>query len=632
MPVKPVSAPRAIALGALAGALGGLALCELELALTLGIDRVAPRLMLGPAWPALLAVYAAMGAASGTAAAIVLWAARGPLKLARAFERPGALFARLWIAAIPLFALFVWLNDEVLHPAANRAVFGLDVLLLLLAAVLVVALLRSGWASRPRTLALLALAPLAIAAITIGAALLGDHEGRGGGAPRAKAERPANVIVFTIDTLRAGQLGCYGYPRPTSPTLDALARGGVRFAEARTASTQTDPSHATMFTGLYPPRHGVARNGLRFRDEQVTLAERFRAAGYRTFGAVSAQHLSEYFGFGQGFEVFSNNSPLDRFYMYGRSKHSFFSIPILLRSDAIAGLIGRPLQPNYRRADGATGDLLAWLAGVRDDEPFFAWAHYFDPHSPYEPLPAFKARFDALPVTIPPGLEGVDGIRRRLNLYDGEVAYVDAQIKRVVDALARRGLTRRTLIVVTSDHGESLGEHGKRGHDGKSYEELLRVPLILSMPGTLPAGFTAETSASLADLTPTLLAFVGLPQPGGIDGRVLPLPVPALAAVRVPARTILARSETWADEIHLGAVRESQKLMETREVKTGRVANAPELYDLARDPLETKDLSRQSGARVRALSVALAPLLARGGSAAVDGETRRLLRSLGYIQ
>ena len=622
-----------IVAGVVTGAIAGLLLCEVELALTLAFHNVDAVRLLGPAWPFLLAIYSAAGAAAGLLAALALWPLRRAFRLEAALSQPTAFFARFWILSLGFFIFFVWVNNEVLHPAMNPAVLWLDAVVLLIAGAVGLKFIGRFRSPSPRFARAIAAVPILLALASLSPIALSRREVQRSILPRTTAERAVNVIVVTIDTLRASQLGCYGYPRPTSPVMDKLAGEGIRMSAAWTGSTQTDPSHASIFTGLYPPHHGVTRNGFDLPDANVTLAERLTAAGYETFAAVSASHLSSHFGYGQGFQTFRNCSRLDRFFPYSRSKHSFFSIPIVLRSDAVSMLLGKPLVSSVRPADGATHDFLQWLDGHDPSKPFLAWIHYFDPHAPYEPPPGYAERFASLPQAIPPGAARSAGVQDRFNQYDGEVAYADSQLGRIIEAIDRRGLKERTLILVTSDHGESLGEHHTRGHDGMPYDEIMRVPLMVRLPGTLPAGITMDTPASLLDVTPTILAFLGLPGPKGFDGRALPLPTPSMSHVTSPPRAIYAYSETWADRLQLGMVRDQFKLVESRVLSTGGVNSPAELYDLRHDPFELSNLAASEPDRAAGMGRTMSSVLkAAPRRGKLDDQTYRLLRSLGYIQ
>ncbi len=622
-----------LAAGALWGAVAGLSLCALELLLTFTIDLPTLDMLLGPAWPWLLGLYAAFGLVAGVVAALVLSLLARPLGIAAALAEPHGAFAKLVLLVVPFYVLFVYLNDEILHPNMNPPVLILDALVLIAAGYGLVRWLRvsAGRSSRLARGALIAVAALALLTALPPLISGGVEKPRGGVA--ATAEHPFNVLFVTIDTLRAGQLGCYGYPRPTSPVIDRLAAEGVRLADARTVSTQTDPSHATMLTGLFPTSHGLVRNGWQLPARNVTLAEALRAAHYRTFAAVSVQHLSSHFGFDQGFERFRNVSPFDRFHLYGRSNHSFFSIPILLRSDLIAEIIGRPLVRNYRRASHATDDFLDWFEAYDGKSPFFAWVHYFDPHAPYEPPDGWLGPMEAHPPALADVFTWDEGAVRRFDRYDAEVAYADSQLGRMVEAIEARGLGEKTLIVVTADHGELLGERGARGHNGTAYEEVLHVPWVMRLPGYLPSGAVMEWPASLVDVTPTLLAFLGVPAPGALEGAVLPLPVPGLAERKLPDRAILARTETWDEELHLAAIEGDFKSIESRLVPSGDILAAPALFDLGTDPYELHDLALAEPGRLARLREALQPMLVTvEGQGPVDEQTKGVLRALGYVQ
>jgi arylsulfatase A-like enzyme len=240
--------------------------------------------------------------------------------------------------------------------------------------------------------------------------------------------RPS-VLLVTIDTLRADHVGVYGAVQAETPRLDALAAAGTRFENAIASTPLTLPSHASLLTGLDPPRHGVRHNGVYRLDGEIeTLAERFRAAGYATGAVTGAVVLARRYGLDQGFQSYDD----------GTSS----------RRSGAGGFL-------ERRAAEVTERALAWLAQAT--RPFFLWVHYYDPHHDYRPPQPFAERFSASP-------------------YDGEIAYVDTQLGRLLDGLEPGGSHRETLILVTSDHGESLGEHGESTHAYTLYDAVLRVP------------------------------------------------------------------------------------------------------------------------------------------------------------
>ena len=274
-----------------------------------------------------------------------------------------------------------------------------------------------------------------------------------GASPRPPGKEPeqrpkrTSVVLITLDTTRADRLGCYGRKDASTPNLDRLAAEGVRVEEAWTPVPITLPSHLTIMTGCYPTTHGVRDNGQSKYNHRIpTLADRFKAAGYTTGAVVSASVLDSAYGINAGFGIYDDR-------MAGRAE---------------------------RRADETTDRALTILATL--DRPFFLWVHYFDPHWPYEPPAPFAAKFAGDP-------------------YQGEIAFVDAQIGRLLAGLEQR--KDNPLIVVAGDHGESLLEHGERTHGIFTYRSTLRVPLIFSGPG-IAKGRLGRVFASLLDIAPTL--------------------------------------------------------------------------------------------------------------------------------
>ncbi len=305
---------------------------------------------------------------------------------------------------------------------------------------------------------------------------------------------PWNLILLTLDTLRADHLGCYGYFRETSPAIDRLAGESAVFDNAIIPSPFTAPSHATMLTGLYPAGHGVLTNGYRLVSANRSLAEVLRDSGYRTAGFVAARRvLGRRFGFGQGFEVFEEG------------------------------------EADQRRAAEVNREVTAWLETLGDGERFFAWIHYYDIHCDYQaPEPWFELFCPGYGGDIDPhgkcgksyynsaelDDEDLDYVR---SLYDGEIRYVDEQISGLLDRLAETGLLHRTIIVITSDHGESLGERGLVGHNLCLYDYEIRVPLIIRHPGLAAAPSRIGNLVSTASLMPSLLELLGIAHHGDLD-------------------------------------------------------------------------------------------------------------------
>ena len=283
---------------------------------------------------------------------------------------------------------------------------------------------------------------------------------------RAQTPKP-NVLLVTIDTVRADHVGAYGYTKPTTPTLDRLAREGVRFADATSQAPLTGPAHAAILTGSYPGRFGVRDNAaMPLPDSATTVAELFKAAGYRTGAFIGAFIVDRQYGFGQGFDEF--DSKFERF-------------------TSAAKLQAR------RPAAAVVDDALKWLS-TRSSAPFFAWVHLYDAHAPYDAPAAFRTRFPATP-------------------YDGALAYVDASVGRLIDALQQSGQLEQTIVCVVADHGEGLGEHGESEHGFFLYDATLHVPWILRLPQRRYAGAVVSEQVRAIDVTPTLAALGGLAKP-----------------------------------------------------------------------------------------------------------------------
>ena len=392
------------------------------------------------------------------------------------------------------------------------------------------------------------------------------------------APRP-NVLLVTIDTVRADHLGAYGDRDAETPNLDRLAASGARFDEAVSAVPLTLPSHATILSGVLPPHHGLRNNGAgRFPAARETLATHLAANGWRTGAFVGSYVLDHRFGLARGFETYDDAIPRDP------------SAPGALEAE----------RPGREVVDHA----LAWLA-ASDPRPFFAWVHLYDAHAPYDPPEPFRSR-------------------HRDHLYDGEVASVDFQVGRLLDWLEKSGRAQNTIVAVAADHGEALGEHGELTHGFLLYEPTLRVPFILRAPGM--ARRTVETPVSLADLAPTVAGLAGEPlAAAGLDGRDLS---GALRAGTEPASADLYSESEYPRVFGWSGLsalrRKNLKYIE---------APKPELYDLARDPKESVNLVTRSAPRV---DLAARIALFRRDTVvpekpAGDAESVAKLASLGYV-
>jgi choline-sulfatase len=415
-----------------------------------------------------------------------------------------------------------------------------------------------------------------------------------------------NVLLVTIDTLRADALGTYGSNTGASPHLDGLARRGVLFEQAHASAPNTLPSHSSILTGLQPYHHRVRENGVnQLAESNVTLAERLRDAGYATGAEVADVVLARSTGIGQGFTQFRDiESPGVELQQLRVTRGGSLDDPSAARDRVDA----KTVDLHTRGAADITRAGIAFLREHRAG-PFFLWLHYFDPHWPYAPPAPFAARF------------GDDR-------YAGEVAYADESFAGVIEELERMGLDESTLVVVTGDHGEGLGDHGESRHSYLVYQSTVHVPLMFLGPG-VPSGRRVSAPVQSVDIAPTVLAWAGLEPTPGADGVSL---LPAFEGGELPGRLVYGESvslQRLVDVSPLRFVRDGRwKLIHKPN---------PELYDLDADPAEVQNLARDDDARVQQLRERLAALLADRreapdqGHAELDADTRRQLESLGYV-
>lgn len=422
---------------------------------------------------------------------------------------------------------------------------------------------------RPATLALI-----------VATALVGACD-RSNATRVAKPGDGPNVLLITLDTTRADRLGCYGHAEAITPALDELAASGVRLDQAFCAAPLTLPSHTSLLTGTYPPTHGVHINGsARLPDDLPTLAEVFKDRGYRTGAFLSSWVLNADFGLRRGFDHYD---------------------------DRLANDQGPALAAQERSADRTCDAALAWL-DQEPQRPFFAWVHFFDPHAPYAPPPAF--------------------LQMAADPYDGEIAFMDTQVARLVEWLDAHGCRAQTLIVAAADHGEALGEHKETVHGLFLYDVTLRVPLIFSMPGRLPAGKVVPSVARLVDVAPTILDLLGSPPLAQAQGQSLC----AVLETGNPAE-LPAYGETEYPLISFGWAR-------LRSYTTERwkyiAAPRPELYDRSADPGEEQnviaehtDVASRLKNELEGMVTAMPTRTAE--TVALDEQGLRALQSLGYV-
>ena len=389
-----------------------------------------------------------------------------------------------------------------------------------------------------------------------------------------------SVLLITIDTLRADALGCYGRRAADTAWIDRLAASGVRFERAHAHNVVTLPSHANILSGQYPFRHGVRDNsGFRFPPGTPTLATLLKAQGWRTAAFVSAFPLDSRFGLDAGFEVYDDR-------LGGAETRTGFQVP-------------------ERRGTATVAAALQWLADHRTERTF-CFVHLYEPHFPYDPPEPFASRFRGEP-------------------YHGEVAAADAALEPLLRPLLEAGDRGRTLVVLTGDHGEALGDHAEQTHGVFAYEATLRVPLILYAPRIVPPA-VVRTPVRHVDVLPTVLDLVGVAPPADLPGRSL---APSMAGRSLPSPTLYfealsaSLNQGWAPL--RGVTRDGLKYVDLP---------IPELYDLAADPGESRNLAASRPADFERLRGLLADM--RKGERAVTREAEEAsaverLRALGYV-
>jgi len=405
--------------------------------------------------------------------------------------------------------------------------------------------------------------------------------------PRGVVRDRLNLVVVTLDTTRADRIGAYGSRDVETPTIDRLAAEGAVFEQAVSVAPLTLPAHSSIFTGKFPPEHGVRDNGGFFLGpDQLTLAEILKGRGYRTGGFVAAYVLAGKWGINQGFDTY-----FDDFDLSG------------MRAVSLAAI--------QRPANEVLDKALPWIE-QSTGAPFFAWIHLYDPHAPYRPPEPFATKYKGHP-------------------YNGEIAFADSQIARLVSTLQSRGLYDRTVIVVMGDHGESLGDHGESAHGFFVYNSVTHVPLVIRTPfsGT-PHRRIADPVRSI-DIMPTVLDLLGTGAPSGISGISL---VPLLTGAKSEL-ALDAYSEAMYPLHHYG-------WSDLHALRSGRYkvidAPRPELYDIDRDPNETtnlfaerKTLGDRMIAQLRTLEGGFKHVAASMPAADVDPEARERLAALGYV-
>ena len=412
---------------------------------------------------------------------------------------------------------------------------------------------------------------------------------------RTEQDRPANVILITMDTTRADALGTYGQKLPTSPNIDRLAERGVLFEQAAASNPETLPSHSTIFTGKWPYMHGVRSNaGYVLSERNLTLAEVLKERGYATGAEVAAPVLRRETQVTQGFDHYRGaESPGVELKVIRFTKGETPEVTRMIRLGSDITARGIDFLREHR------------------DEPFFLWLHYFDAHNPNAAPP----RFNELIPTSP---------------YHAEVAGADFQIGLLLRELAQLGLRDRTLVVLTADHGEGLMEHGEPSHSFFVYETTMRVPLVFAGLPELPQGLRIPSLVRTADVAPTILDLLQLPPLDGVQGVSL---VPLIKGLKKDLElTSYGEATRFTATFGLPAIR---YLREGRWKYIHKVN--PELYDVIADPGELTNLADREPERVEKMRARLEALLAAApapaddAQAALDSETAMQLMALGYV-
>ncbi len=441
--------------------------------------------------------------------------------------------------------------------------------------------------------------------------------------PRRK-QRP-NIVLYLVDTLRADHLGCYGYPRPTSPNIDAFATEATLFTSMFAQSSWTRTSIASLFTGLDPLRHGTIDRTAALSDSVAVLPEILRSKGYETAGVITNGNISPGFGFHRGFdsyEVLAEKSDTDEF---------------------------------HQLSDRVNDVAFSWLEGRSQDRPFFLYLHTTDPHGPYVPRSPYRERF--APSVRDTGIGKIDmlrAIKRKgavtpsglaqdfADLYDAEIAFNDAEYGRLIRHLKKLGLYESTLIVFISDHGEEFLDHGFWEHGNSLFNEQLHVPFILKLPQGLGKGVRVSANVAQIDILPTILEFLGDPLPPSLQGWSL-LPLIASAETAAPRPPAFAHLNIDSLELE-SVVLDHRKLIHDFKPVTGAtrddrklLASDLRLYDLSNDWGERTDLTEQQPIWTGYLYTLLKYRRELGTARAsplegeIDEDLRQRLEALGYL-
>jgi len=468
--------------------------------------------------------------------------------------------------------------------------------------------------------------------------------------PNSPREDTPNIILITLDTVRADHLSCYGYHKQTTPHLDAFAQESAVFKNAYAPSPWTLPSHASIFTGMYSAGHGADKDWdilhsnwpRKLETHHVTLAEILAEQGYQTAGIIASHVIHSSTGLAQGFarydeELISVLYELEHFSLYKLIGRWVFL-------DEIAGRWG---ICGYRRSHQVNARVFSWLE-QHNQSPFFLFIHYFDPHLPYIPPERYYRLFREDETVR--GIQSEGNKRELVAKYDGELAYLDHNLGKFFTRLKECNLYDNSMIIITSDHGEFFGEHDMWIHGYEIYEEVLRVPLIIKYPVSFPQHGAYEQRVSLVDIMPTLLHFLGLPLPHGCQGTDL-----FKERSRVMAEVYRSKyteiydlfidryvkDERFRKEGRLARQLKALYLDNYKYIKEypAELQGRDELYDIENDPQELYNVIETMPERAKEMEMLLTEWLkvdehhgAQPQPAILDKATEEGLRSLGYLQ
>ena len=439
-----------------------------------------------------------------------------------------------------------------------------------------------------------------------------------------ESHQETNVILILIDTLRADHLSCYGYERSTSPNIDRMAEEGVLFENPVAPSSWTKPSTASLFTSLYPSMHGVIYGNSVLPRALTTLAEVLKEAGYLTAGFVANPQIKAIFDFDQGFDFYDDTIVEDKIYH------------VLFRGNDLEKKIIRRLfklkweWTDNNNAEMITRKIIPWLKENKDSR-FFLYLHYIDPHEPYSPPDPFHDKYsnDEFKMTEN---------QKNIALYDAEIAYTDENIGVLLQTLEQLNIANRTLVVLTSDHGEEFLEHGGTGHGQSLYEEQIRVPLIMRYPHVLPASRIIKERAKMIDIMPTILDLLGIGWDGHMEGASL---LPLVRQDNIESHENYIFSETYLGYFQGKAITHNKWkyiFTEVSELRDINKLGPEELYDLDNDRGESRNLINQKPKIAKEFREKLLSFTRyahersiSSTKVSIDKRTKEQLKALGYV-